>query len=44
MTHHEIDDVKCRVVEMLGESFGLHSEDEIAELEAALQTDDPEEL
>ena len=43
VTHYEIDDVKWRVAEMLGESFGLYSEDEIAELEAALRTDDPEE-
>ena len=43
MAHYEIDDVKWRVAELLGESFGLYSEDEIAELEAALRTDDPEE-
>ena len=43
MTHSEIDDVKWRVAELLGESFGLFSEDEIAELEAVLRTDDPEE-
>ena len=36
MAHYEIDDVKWRVAELLGESFGLYSEDEIAELEAAL--------
>ena len=29
---------------MLGPSFSLYSADEIAELEAALRTDDPEEL
>ena len=44
MTHYEIDDVKWRVARLLGESFGLYSEDEIAELEAALRTDDPEAL
>ena len=44
MTHYEIDDVKWRVAEMLGDSFSLYSEDEIAELEAAFRTDDPEEL
>ena len=44
MTHYEIDDVKWRVSEMLGDSFSLYSEDEIAELEAAFRTDDPEEL
>ena len=44
MTHSGIDDVKWRVAELLGESFGLYSEDEIAELEAVLRTDDPEEL
>ena len=43
VTHSEIDDVKWRFAELLGESFGLYSEDEIAELEAALRTDDPEE-
>ena len=32
MAHYEIDDVKWRVAELLGESFGLYSEDEIAEL------------
>ena len=42
--HYEIDGVKWRVAELLGESIGLYSEDEIAELEAALRTDDPEEL
>ena len=36
MTHSEIDDVKWRVAELLGESFGLYGEDEIAELEAVL--------
>ena len=44
MAHHEIDEVKWRVAEMLGDSFSLYSEDEIAELEAAFRTDDPEEL
>ena len=44
MTHYEIDEVKMRVAEMLGPSFSLYSADEIAELEAALRTDDPEEL
>ena len=44
MTHYEIDEVKWRVAEMLGDSFSLYSADEIAELEAALRTDDPEEL
>ena len=44
MTHYEIDDVKWRVAGLLGESIGLYSEDEIAELEAALRTDDPEDL
>ena len=44
LTHSEIDDVKWRVAELLGESFGLYSEDEIAELEAAFRTDDPGEL
>ena len=44
MAHYEIDDVKWRVVGLLGESFGLYSEDEIAELEAALRTDDPDAL
>ena len=44
MEHYEIDDVKWRVAEMLGNSFSLYSEDEIAELEAAFRTDDPEEL
>ena len=44
MAHYEIDEVKWRVAEMLGDSFSLYSEDEIAELEAALRTDDPEEL
>ena len=43
MTHSEIDDVKWRVAELLGESFGLYGEDEIAELDAVLRTDDPEE-
>ena len=43
MAHYEIDDVKWRVAELLGENFGLYSEDEIAELEAAFRTDDPEE-
>ncbi len=44
MAHHELDEVKWRVAEMLGDSFSLYSEDEIAELEAAFRTDDPEEL
>ena len=44
MAHYEIDEVKWRVAEMLGPSFSLYSADEIAELEAALRTDDPEEL
>ena len=42
--HYEIDGVKWRVAEMLGDGFSLYSEDEIAELEAAFRTDDPEEL
>ena len=41
---YEIDPVKLRVAEMLGDSFSLYSEDEIAELEAAFRTNDPEEL
>ena len=44
VTHHEIDDVKWRVAETLGESCSLYREDEIAELESAFRTDDPEEL
>ena len=44
MAHYEIDAVKMRVAEMLGPSFSLYSADEIAELEAAFRTDDPEEL
>ena len=44
MTHYEIDDVKWRVAETLGDSFSLYSASEIAELEAAFRTDDPEEL
>ena len=44
MTHYKIDGVKLRVVEMLSDSFSLYSADEIAELEAAFRTDDPEEL
>ena len=43
MAHYEMDDVKWRVAGLLGESFGLYSTDEIAELEAVLRTDDPEE-
>ena len=44
MAHYEIDEVKMRVAEMLGPSFSQYSADEIAELEAAFRTDDPEEL
>ena len=39
-----IDDVKMRVVELLGEDFPRYSAEDIAELESALRTDDPEEL
>ena len=42
--HYEIDGVKWRVAEVLGPSFSLYSADEIAELEAALRTDDTEEM
>ena len=41
---YEIDPVKMRVAEMLGGSFSQYSANEIAELEAALRTDDPDEL
>ena len=44
MAHYEIDEAKMRVAAMLGPSFSLYSADEIAELEAAFRTDDPEEL
>ena len=44
MALYEIDPVKMRVAEMLGDSFSQYSADEIAELEAAFRTDDSEEL
>ena len=44
MTHFEIDPIAWRVAETLGNSFSLYSADEIAELEAAFRTNDPEEL
>ena len=43
MAHYEIDPIAWRVAETLGDSFSLYSASEIAELEAALRTDDPEE-
>ena len=41
---YEIDPVKMRVAEMLGNSIGRYSADDVAELEAALRIDDPEEF
>ena len=44
MAHYELDPVKLQVVDLLGDDFPKYSEQGIAELEAALRTDDPEEL
>ena len=44
MAHYEIDEVKWRVTRCSAPASRSNSADEIAELEAALRTDDPEEL
>ena len=44
MAHYKIDEVKLRVVDLLGDDFSNYSAEDIAELEAALRTDDREEL
>ena len=44
MAHYKIDEVKLRVVDLLGDDFSNYSAEDIAELEVALRTDDPEEF
>ena len=40
----DIDEVKLRVVDVMGEGFSEYTDHDIAELELALRTDDPAEL
>ena len=44
MAEYVLDEVKMRVAELLGAEFSNYSAEDIAELEAALRSDDPKEF